>query len=733
MMESTAKQPNSAFDRAEHYEIDLKAAVNLVKHSYKLIVLIVSIFLLYGIHYAQTRPPVYRSSAMIEMSNNAVGGLGNAGGVGSLLQGLGSSSSSSDIETVLLQSPYILGDVVSQLGLDISVSPHSAGFWARHLARFKPMHGNAAISILKVPNELLSRPLLLVAQDNNHYSLFNENGEKILDGVVGQLTSANYLSQPVQIQVTSLNAEPGTKFDIVKQPISDVADDLSGGLAVEEVVQGTGILTLSYTSGDPEEAQKLLSMILAVAVEKSLKDKSAEAAKTAQFLSKQIPISEKHFQDTEEKLDQYSIKSGIFDMKAAGPAMESDIQTLQDQLDKLQFKKTIMLEKFMPIHPLIIALTEQENHIKQKIAKEKEKLQSLPTRGEKEISLQQDATIQTGIYTALVESAQNMEMLKASRVSGVRVLSAASYPTSRIPVKKFAIIGGSGFLGFVVALAIVLIRHVLSPVIENPDVVERALGVAVTAIIPCSQRQLNYNKKIKRNKFYANTHPFLLAHENPHDVAIEGIRSLRTTIQMALIDAKNNVIAVTGCSPGVGKSFISSNLSALLSDTGKRLLIIDADIRLGKLNQCFGKLKAPGLSTYLQKEATLEQIIQTIQPGKLDFISTGLYPEQPSELFLQNTFLDLINTLKTQYDLVLIDTPPVLAVTDPSLILRHSSISLMVLGVGKDQLKEVIYAKNILEKSGVILTGVVFNTLQRQKPGFGYNYGYNNYYYAYDK
>src|SRR3990167_3427237 len=108
-------------------------------------------------------------------------------------------------------------------------------------------------------------------------------------------------------------------------------------------------------------------MILAVAVEKSLKDKSAEAAKTAQFLSKQIPISEKHFQDTEEKLDQYSIKSGIFDMKAAGPAMESDVQTLQDQLDKLQFKKTIMLEKFMPIHPLIIALTEQENHIKQKI------------------------------------------------------------------------------------------------------------------------------------------------------------------------------------------------------------------------------------------------------------------------------------------------------------------------------------------------------------------------------
>jgi tyrosine-protein kinase Etk/Wzc len=324
-----------------------------------------------------------------------------------------------------------------------------------------------------------------------------------------------------------------------------------------------------------------------------------------------------------------------------------------------------------------------------------------------------------------------MEMMKASMMSSVRVLSNATYPTSRIPVNKRAIVFGSILFGLMLSLAIIFIRHVLSPVIEDPDAVERAIGIAVAAIIPFSQKQMSYNKKIKLDKLYANNNPFLLARENSSDISIEGIRSLRTTVQMSLLEAKNNVIAITGCSPGVGKSFISSNLAMVLSDLGKRVVIVDSDIRLGKLCQSFGKEKVPGLSCYLKNEATLDQVIQNVVPGKLDLISTGLYPENPSELLSQNLLPELIKTLSSRYDLVVIDTPPILAVTDSALILRYSSINLMVLGVGKDQMKEVLHAKAILEKGAVILTGVVFNTLKQQKSGFGYNYGYANYHYTY--
>jgi len=257
------------------------------------------------------------------------------------------------------------------------------------------------------------------------------------------------------------------------------------------------------------------------------------------------------------------------------------------------------------------------------------------------------------------------------------------------------------------------------------------LGIAVAAIIPCSQSQANYDRKMKYDKLYANTKSFLLARENFDDAAIEGIRSLRTAVQMSLIGAKNNVIVITGCSPSVGKSFISSNLATLLSDLGKRILLIDSDMRLGKLNECFGKVKAPGLSAYLKNEANLEEIIQNVIPDRLDLITSGLYPKNPSELLSQALLNTLIQVVKSRYDFVIIDTPPVLAVTDSALILRHSSVNLMVLGVGKDQMKEAIYAKNILEKAEISLTGIVFNTLKQSKSGFGYNYGYANYQYRY--
>lgn len=719
-------------NQLDEVEIDLKQVLNLIKHSYKLIAIITVIFLTMGIYYAQTRPPAYRSTAMIEVENNSISSSLGSSGSGQLLGLTSQRSSTTDIETVLLKTPYVLGHVVKKLGLDISVSPHYSGFFARKLARFKPINGSVTVSFLTVPNDLLAKPLTLVVRNNNQYLLFVK-GKKILDGAVGQLESAKYFSEPLQIQVTALNAKPSTKFDVFKTPIPDAVDGIAGGLDIREEKSGTGILSLSYISGSPNQSQTLLNAILSAAVEKNMKTKSQEAAKTLQFISDQLPVSTNHLQKSEIKLARYDVKSGIFNAKSEGQTLLDRISALKNTLRRLKFKKMVLLQKFTRLHPLVIAVTQKEQEVQTQINAVKTKLQKLPVAGEKETNLQRDARVQAGIYTALEESAQKMEMMKASTVSDVQILSSASYPTSPIPVKKKIIILGSFILGLVVSLVIIFLRHMLSPAIEDPDVVERILGVAVAAIIPYSEKQVSYNKKIKRNKLYANTNPFLLSNEDPNDMSIEGIRSLRTAIQMSLIEAKNNVIAITGCSPAVGKSFISSNLAALFSDTGKRVLLIDSDMRLGKLNQCFGKLKAPGLATYLQNEIDFEKIIQNIIPEKLDFIATGLYPKNPSELVSKKIFGELIHAVASQYDVVVIDTPPILAVTDPALILCYAATNLMVLGVGKDQMKEALHAKAMLEKSGIILMGVVFNTLKQQKSGFGYNYGYSNYHYAYGK
>ncbi|MCX7121803.1 MAG: polysaccharide biosynthesis tyrosine autokinase [Gammaproteobacteria bacterium] len=729
-MNATQQSPHSS-NRLEDYEIDLKMVINLIKHSYKLVAIVTLIFFISGIYYAETRPPAYLSTAMIEVGNGGMSALAAGGGVGGLASLISSQTSSADIEVVLLKSPFVLAKVVREMGMDISVSPKDPGFIARHFGLFQPQTGIAKISLLSVPNVLLAKPLTLIVQENNQYELLTKNGKKIVEGRVGQLASASYLSQPFQIQVDALKAKPGEAFTLVKQPIPDVVDGVASGLGVTEEGDGTGILKLSYASGNPVQAQQLLNGVLTAAKEKNLKEKSQEAEKTLHFISQQLPESKNNLKASEEKLDKYSVKSGVFDPKTAGIMLSSSIDKLQQTLENLKFKKMVLLQNFTSLHPLVIAITQKENEIISQINVKKGELQKLPKVGAAETTLLSDAKIQAGIYTGLTENVEKMEMIKASNVSSVRILNSATYPVSRIPVKKIKIVFAAVVLGFMSSLTLIFIRHVLSPVIEDPDAVERALGIVVSAIIPYSQQQLTYNKKAAQDKLYAKNKSFLLALENPHEISIEGVRSLRTTIQMALLDAKNNIIAITGCSPGVGKSFISSNLAVLMSQLDKKVLIIDSDIRLGKLSQCFGKLKAPGLSTFLQNEAGLESIIQNVMPGKLDFIATGLYPENPSELLSQKALGDLIQTLKSRYDIVIIDTPPILAVTDPALILQHSAINLMVLGVGKDQLKEVKHAKNMLEKGGVKLSGLIFNHVKQQKAGFGYNYGYANYHYHY--
>ena len=322
-------------------------------------------------------------------------------------------------------------------------------------------------------------------------------------------------------------------------------------------------------------------------------------------------------------------------------------------------------------------------------------------------------------------------MMKAGIVSNVRILDQASYPTFALTTKKRATVLASIVLGLLAGLSFVFVRHILSPVVDDPDLVERRVGVPFTAILPCSQKQVAYNRMVSRNKSYAYSHPFLLSRENPNDLSIESMRSLRTSIQMFLLEAKNNVLAVTGCSPGVGKSFLSSNLAALFSDLNKRVLLIDADIRRGAIYSVFGKKKEPGLSSYLQNEVPLDRIVQSIIPEKLDFIATGVFPKNPAELLSQSKLGEMIKTLSAQYDLVIIDTPPILAVTDAALILKYSSVNLLVLGMGKDQLKEVEHAKKLVEKSGVILNGLVFNIMKEGRFGFGYQSHSKKYHYYY--
>jgi tyrosine-protein kinase Etk/Wzc len=218
----------------------------------------------------------------------------------------------------------------------------------------------------------------------------------------------------------------------------------------------------------------------------------------------------------------------------------------------------------------------------------------------------------------------------------------------------------------------------------------------------------------------------ILAMDNPADLSIEALRSLRTSLHFAMMEAKNNVIAISGPSPGVGKSFISANLAAVLAQSEKRVLIIDADMRKGYLQTQFGMKVDNGLSDFLSGVKTLEDVTKQSQVEGLDVITRGQVPPNPSELLMHENFSKLVEEVSAKYDLVIIDTPPILAVTDPAVVSAHAGSTLLVTRFGQNHIKELELTRNRFEQNGIDVKGVVFNGVVKKASNA---YGYYNYEY----
>ena len=242
----------------------------------------------------------------------------------------------------------------------------------------------------------------------------------------------------------------------------------------------------------------------------------------------------------------------------------------------------------------------------------------------------------------------------------------------------------------------------------------------VFATVPHSKEQMQLDADARAKK--PGTH--LLASLKPNEAAIESLRSLRTALQFAMLDAPNNIVLFTGPTPNIGKSFTSANFAAVLAAAGKRVLLIDADMRKGHINQFFGLERGLGLSELLSGTQTLDKVLRPgVAPG-LDFLSTGTMPPNPAELLMSATAQDLLKQLSTQYDVVLVDTPPVLAVSDTAILAPQAGTTFLVVRADVSSLGEVQEATKRLSQSGVAVKGVIFNGLDITKRRYGYGYGY---------
>ena len=455
---------------------------------------------------------------------------------------------------------------------------------------------------------------------------------------------------------------------------------------------------------------------------------SAEAQKSLDFLKVQLPEVKKQLEEAEQKFNDYQIRQKSVDISLETQGVLEQIVELETKLQELELRRLEMSRRFKRDHPLYQGIVEQIQLVKEQKDALTTRVTDLPETQQELLRYTRDVQVSSEIYTMLLSKAQELDIVRAGTVGNVRIVDHAAVDLQN-PVKprKALLVVLITLFGFGLACAYVLIVRAIHRGLEDPSEIE-AIGMPVYATIPQSDK-LPKNSKSKADKG-KRTGRDLLAVDYPTDLSVEALRGLRTSLHFAMLDAKNNVIVISGPSPGIGKSFISTNLGTVIAQGGKKVLLIDGDMRRGDLQDHLGMSFDAGLTGYLSGQYAIEEVVRTTVVDGLDIIPRGIVAPNPAELLMHPRFSELINYASENYDLVVIDTPPVLAVTDPAIIASHAGTTLLVARYGITHKKELEITQQRFEQNGVNIQGVIFNALQK-KGGKSYGqYGYYNYEYT---
>ncbi|MEH6671627.1 polysaccharide biosynthesis tyrosine autokinase [Halopseudomonas sp.] len=723
-------------------EIDLLALLGALIDHKMIIILCTLLFALGGIAYALLTTPVYQANAVIQIEEKSPG-IGNL--LGDAAGGdMFATPSAAATEIELLKSRKVIGQAVDNLKLDIVAEPKLfpviGSFFYR---RFSPdaehivadpflgfdsySWGGEKIDIfqLEVPQVHIGELLLLRAGDNGSYTLHNEDGGALVSGVVGE----PLVEQGFRVQVAEIIARPGTDFLVTKR--NDLSTTLSyqREVSVSEKGRDSGILSLSLESPNPSHAVRTLDEIARLYVRQNVERKSAEAQQSLDFLEQQLPEVRMQLEKAEAALNAYQASAGSVDITLETQAVLDQVVELDTAISELQLRRSEMERRFTRQHPNYQALMEQMAQLESRRDRLVERVGGLPETQQELLRLARDVKVSTEIYTAMLNNTQELDIVRAGTVGNVRIIDDAIVDTTQpVKPKKALIVVLATLLGGMLGVAIALLKHALNRGIENPEVIEQ-LGLPVYATVPFSKDQQTLERSFKGKPTQAMS-SHLLAATNPADLAIESLRSLRTSLHFAMLEAKNNVLMISGPSPSVGKSFVSANLAAIVAQSGKKVVLVDGDMRKGYVHKLLNKSPEPGLSGLLASTHTLADVIHKTEVEGLHFVTRGQIPPNPSELLMHANFEALLQQLSKIYDMVIVDTPPILAVTDAALVGRFAGTSLIVTRFGLNPAKEIQTTLQRFRNNGIEIKGAIFNAVEKKASAYGYgNYGYYQYEY----
>lgn len=733
-------------DFAAGEELSLSDYLQAIATNWRLIATVTLAVTLLGSAYAFLARPVYKADAIIQVEETPNAGNGAAEDPRQQIEPLSrmfATKATTAAQIELLKSRLVTEGTVRDLHLDLAAQPHTppivgdlltaltTGKFGFTIPAFMDLGGFAwgnetiDVSRMEMPSALFGKTFTLTAGEGGTFTLSDPDGIAIASGRVGEDVTGATAAGTVTVHVDRLTGRPGTRFDLVRASTLDTVERLQKQLSVKETALQSGVIALTLQGANPRLTADVVNGIARHFIKQDVDRRSAEAEHTLAFLDRQLPQLRRELDAAEQRYNTFRNHHGTVDLSEESRLLLQQIVDNKTKLADLERQRTDLSQRFTARHPAVAALDAQIAQLRSAQAEMTQNVAVLPETEQTALRLLRDVRVDTELYTNMLNSAQQLRVAKAGQIGNVRVVDFAETPDRPVwPRRSLAILiafGGGLFVGVVAAF----VRKSLYGGVERADEIESTLGVPVFAVVPRSALQL----RLQQNVMMRRRGLHVLAAQSPQDIAVEGVRGLRTSLQRSLDQAPNNIVMLTGSRPDAGKSFLSVNLAALVASAGKRVLVIDGDMRRGEVHSHFGVRHQPGLSDVLRGADPRDAIQREVLPG-LDVLTKGALPAHPSELLMSDRFGDVLQTLARGYDLVIIDTPPVLAVTDSTVIGKHAGTTLVVVRYGRHPIGEIGETAKRLETGGVNLKGVLLTDVPPAMPLFGGSY--KGGYYGYD-
>ncbi len=688
----------------------IRGALDTVMQHGRLALTIFALTFAAALLYQLLAAPVFRADTVVEIDTRTRSSLlptlsaTDRGGAG-----LDPQQVSGEME--LLRAREVLIPVIKATGADISVGG------ARRYG-YLPVGARHGIEVRRF--ELHDSQLgndfdLRVAE--GRWELFDEAGQSLAKGALGVLTRFTIGSEQASLLALGAKDMPATRVTLRREVPLKAYEDVLTRLRMFEPARESNVVRISIEDTQPARAAALLNALAANYVTQSVKRRTVESEKALAYLEDQLPALQARVNSAEDRLREQQSKSTAAPFNTEAEAVLRQRTDLERQQTDLRVKREDLARKLTSEHPDLAALNAQLATVSRALSAVQASVKQFPAQQRDLMPLQREVQISTQLYTAMLTHVQQLRVQTASGLPSARQIDAAAVPVEPVRPRSAAVLSIGAGLGLILALSCVLAMRALQPTVSDTREFESYGSAPTLAVIPESVAQLQLMDSGPKDRALEElgTHR-LLVRAAPSDPAVESLRSLYLSLMMRPRTEACKVVMITSPAAGSGKAFVASNLAALMSETGKRVLLIESDLRTPGVHKFVGLDEhAPGLSDMVVGRRALKDVIRSHVAMDLDVILQGTATDNPGALLLSQVLDDAMIELRQRYDHIIVNSAPMLPSGDAVAIGRVADVALLVVRAEHSLLTETREAQRRLERAGIKLEGILVNGVKRNR------------------